>query len=601
MKSKCTSVDSIWQYFGQIKDVDKKSEYIMNRYEVLAQKPGLSDSANKLMEKMTNYSVKSPDPVFLCYFYTLKKIGAFRSGDIENAWIWHKKREPFEPFATSNNKLSDYIIVANMLYYTSRPDSAIRVLQSALNYSTTVKDTFYRQTVLINLGSAYYEVGLYGAASNCFTQASRFAFTSKEYRQVLYTNLLASLNAEGKYVNVIQLVKKRKEMLETIPGREDLVELIRLNYLSSLLNLNSSKSLIDEQFRIIESNEIQPRNKSFYIQLKGKKFRKEGDLAGFKKLYTENLSFILENQPGSIPDHIDGFIFGMKNNLFLVGFNQLYSAYNEIKADHTTYLLLSNYASIFSEIKNKEGNKLESINWSLKEKQYLDKLNEVGDDLKNSNIQQEMEKARIMQILEDRQHQIETSQIKQKWLIAASIIFAALLISTALFLFQFNINRKRQLSILKLESELKEKELELLKQNQEKQNSTVFTSKLVLSKIDDVISKIRVSDLSAHPTMVGIKSELERLLEVEIQSEAELSEEKDVFEEYQYLIEKYPMLSDMNQTTYKIFVLSILNNAPKDIANLLNLNMQYVRNVRSKIKKEISENMGENWDWSDLV
>ena len=61
------------------------------------------------------------------------------------------------------------------------------------------------------------------------------------------------------------------------------------------------------------------------------------------------------------------------------------------------------------------------------------------------------------------------------------------------------------------------------------------------------------------------------------------------------------MLSDMNHTTYKIFVLSILNNAPKDIANLLNLNMQYVRNVRSKIKKEISENMGENWDWSDLV
>jgi hypothetical protein len=31
------------------------------------------------------------------------------------------------------------------------------------------------------------------------------------------------------------------------------------------------------------------------------------------------------------------------------------------------------------------------------------------------------------------------------------------------------------------------------------------------------------------------------------------------------------------------------------------LNIQYVRNVRSKLKKELSEEMGENWDWPDLA
>jgi hypothetical protein len=101
--------------------------------------------------------------------------------------------------------------------------------------------------------------------------------------------------------------------------------------------------------------------------------------------------------------------------------------------------------------------------------------------------------------------------------------------------------------------------------------------------------------------MVDIKIELERLKGVELPIEGETIEESDIFEKYQYLSEKFPSLTEMNSTSYKILVLSILDNAPKDIANLLNLNMQYVRNVRSKLKKELSEQMGENWDWPDLA
>jgi hypothetical protein len=229
------------------------------------------------------------------------------------------------------------------------------------------------------------------------------------------------------------------------------------------------------------------------------------------------------------------------------------------------------------------------------------RMSQVSDELQNSNIQQEMEKVRILQILDQQKYKIEKAEIKGNWLLALSVVFGALLISTALFLFQFNINKKKQLSILELESELKEKELEMLKQNQEKQQNTVFTSKLILNKIDELILKIKNSNLSNNPTMVDIKIELERLKGVELPIEGETIEESDIFEKYQYLSEKFPSLTEMNSTSYKILVLSILDNAPKDIANLLNLNMQYVRNVRSKLKKELSEQMGENWDWPDLA
>jgi len=163
------------------------------------------------------------------------------------------------------------------------------------------------------------------------------------------------------------------------------------------------------------------------------------------------------------------------------------------------------------------------------------------------------------------------------------------------------VNRKKQLSILKLESELKEKELELLRQNQEKQQNTVFTSKLILNKIEELILKIKNSNLSNNPTMVDVKIEMERLIRVDLPIDGIQTDESDIFEHYQYLTEKYSSLADINTTSYKILVLSILDNAPKDIANLLNLNMQYVRNVRSKLKKELSDELGEDWDWPDLA
>ncbi len=601
MRKKCTNVDSVWLYFESQSDVVKRSEFVMNKYNQLSQNPKYADSAVKLLKKLTKFAKSNPDPKFLCYYFSLQKNISFLSNNLEQAWYWHNKRVPFEPFAPINNKLSDDIITGNMLYFESKIDSAISLLQKALNFSIKEKDTFYRQTLLINLGSAYYDVGFYGASSNCFSQASLFSFPTIEYKQVLYTNLLASLNAEYKHKDVINIVKQNSNLMSSLTGRRDMAQLFRLNYVSALLVSNSDIHEVKLQLDSVENFEIDDHLKSFYLFMKGRYLRSINDLSGFKKLYEENMAFIYNNQPSTVADHIEGFKFGLSKGLFKVSFDEFYKEYVKITPSETKYLLLANYADIFSSIKKSEGKIDESKSWEQVSDKFMLRMSKVSDELQNSNIQQEMEKVRILQILDQQKYQIEKAEIKGNWLLALSVVFGALLISTALFLYQFNINRKKHLSILQLESELKEKELEMLKQNQERQQNTVFTSKLILTKIDELILKIKNSNLSNNPTMVDIKIELERLKGVELPHEGETIEESEIFEKYQYLSEKFPSLTEMNSTSYKILVLSILDNAPKDIANLLNLNMQYVRNVRSKLKKELSEEMGENWDWPDLA
>lgn len=601
MKKKCTNVDSIWVHFESQSDIIKRTEFIINKYNQLTQVPGLNDSADKLLKKLTKFAKSNPDPTFLCYYFSLQKNIAFHSGDMKQAWYWHHKRVPFEPFAPVNNKLSDDIVYGNMLYMESRIDSAIYVLDNTLNFSIKEKDTFYRQTILINLGSAYYDVGFYGAASSCFSEASLFSFPTLEYKQVLYTNLLASLNSERKFKEVIKIAKQNPALFSMSSGRPDMTQLFRLNYISALLSSKYEVSEVKRQIDSVENYAIDDQLKSFYLFMKGRYFRTINDLASFKKLYLDNLTFLYNNQPKSVLDHAEGIQFGLSRDLFTVDFNEFYKEYAQITPSETNYLLLSNYADIFNAIKKQQGKLAEARSWEQESDKFLLKMSKVSDELRNSNIQQEMEKAKIRRLLDEQKYQIEKAAIKGNWLLALSVVFGALLISTALFLYQFNINRKKQLSILELESELKEKELELLKQNQEKQQNTVFTSKIILSKIDELIVKIRNSNLSSNPTMVDIKVELERLKDVELPFETENIEQSDIFEKYQYLTEKFPSLADINSTTYKILVLSILDNAPKDIANLLNLNTQYVRNVRSKLKKELSEELGEDWDWPDLA
>lgn len=601
MQRKCKNVDSIWLYFTKEPVESPKSEFIMNKFEQLSANPEFKDSSDKLMKRIVHFVETNPDPKFLCYYYTLQKKIAFQSGDIEAAWRWHNKRLPFEPFASVNNRLSDDVILGNMMYFNSRIDSAIYVFQRALNFATKNKDTFYKQTILINLGSAYYEVGYYGAASNCFSQASILRFPTPEYKQVLYTNLLASLNAEGKHKEVIKVVKESQDILVKGVGRTDLRQLYRLNYISALMNTKVSLNIVKNQLDTVESEEINEYLKNFYLFMKGRYFRAKGDLKSFKTLYLENLDFIYESQPKSVSDHTEGINFGLEKGLFTVDFNRFFKEYQEIEPSETTYMILSTYAELFRGIKNSQGDLSEAREWEQRRDKFLLKMNEVGEELRNSNIQQEMEKVRIMQILDVQKYKIEKAELRENWLLALSVVFGALLISTALFLYQFNINRKKQLSILQLESELKEKELELLKQNQEKQQNTVFTSKLILSKIEELINKIKNSNLASNPTLVDIKVELERLKGVDLPSENEMDDDSDIFEKYQYLTDKFPVLADLNSTTYKILVLSILDNAPKDIANLLNLNMQYVRNVRSKLKKELAAELGEDWDWPDLA
>ena len=66
-----------------------------------------------------------------------------------------------------------------------------------------------------------------------------------------------------------------------------------------------------------------------------------------------------------------------------------------------------------------------------------------------------------------------------------------------------------------------------------------------------------------------------------------------------YLFDKIPSLASLNQTERKILILTVIGSKPKEIGSVLNLNDQYIRNVKSKIKKLLPEEL-QNAEWEQL-
>lgn len=607
MNFSCTHVDSIWAFVNEFDATNKFAETAINEYNRLNAIPDLQDSAKKILTLLENHAKLNPDPVFLSYYCAMKSHNAIADDDDANVRYWHEKWQSYEPFASSNNIISHGLDMGFYSYRKNLFDSAIINFNKSLDVSESSGDTFYRNIILINLGATFYKVNMYKSASECFSKA----LVEMEPKNIdniepnrlnelimLNNNLMVSFSQEGKYQEVFDIYHKYENFLGQEEIEEQTKTLFKLNYITALTNTENYTKSEKILLSIIPPN-LDDYNYSYFSKVRSHLWLNQGKYDSFSRFYNNFLPILYENQPSSIDAHIMNLKEGLKFGLIALNYDSLYTRYIEIEPNLYNYNSLSYYCNLFSQIESKRGNTVSSLEWKNKELEFSLAFNKNSDNIKLSNIKEEIKRAKILKKVSDQENLIERSKLRQNWLTASSAIFGALLIVLALLFISMNRSRKKRINILALEAELKEKEVELLKIQNEKQANSVITSNMAIQKISELSNFIRQSDLAKNPTMIDIRMNLDRLTEV-VYKEYNEEVQEDIFENYEYLREKYPCTKDLNTTSFRVMILSILENTPKDIANLLNLNMQYVRNVRSKIKKDLQNEIGVDWDWPNL-
>jgi DNA-binding CsgD family transcriptional regulator len=319
----------------------------------------------------------------------------------------------------------------------------------------------------------------------------------------------------------------------------------------------------------------------------------------FKTTLNTLSPFLYQNQPRSISEMQTILKTAIDEKLYSPNLDSLIYMYDvELKTSTDIYSSIV-YCDLISHIVNGRGDKTGADIWSNRSIKHQLELSQLKDSLQDKDIENEIAQVELNHRISEKQKIINQASTKNKFiligLLCAVIVLVALLIVLRLIL----RNRKNSTQILELEKTMRENEIVVLQKEKELKEKTITLAQSVLVQVSKLSENIRNSSFSKDPQVLLLKQDLDRLSELST-SFSELDIQNDVaYSEFDYLFDKIPSLAPLNQTERKILILTIMGSRPKEIGSVLALNDQYVRNVKSKIKKLLPEEM-QNVEWDQL-
>jgi hypothetical protein len=605
----CKNIDSLWRYYQTHGGISEHGAELVNKVNASLAHPTTLDSGRKLIDLMEGHSKAKPEPHFLAYFYAMQSRLAWYKGNDSLGNDWHYKWLSFESFATDMNVISHYLDLGNVEFSRSNFDSAIVHYRKALLRSQSSDDEFFRITILNNLGAAYFYTHLMSLASDCFAEV--LVLVEEKFRNdptfnlsnhdltIIRANLMATLNQESNFSQAREVFAQH-ETDALKPDVEPFAQqLFLLNHVYTLIKTNEIK-LAETYLGRLKQDSILPNLLSFYIGLQGAVHAEKENYEALKNLLTMNREWLMENLVADLSDFREILILAIEKGLIQLDYGSILAKYEEIR-DEGDAFVNANFCHLLATILRQQGREIEALEWDLASRDFdLSFQNEV-DEFKISDVRNKIELAKLKSEIRNKEELIKSAESRQKFLLGLVSISIAFLIAIGYLLLTLNKSRKQRLELLTLESEKQAQSIELLRLQNEKQMNSIMSSNFAVKQLEHIIHKMREPNLLGNPLIVGFRQDLEQLLAVEFNvAMGSQGEAAETVEDYEYLKIQFPLLAEWNETAFKILVLSVLENQPKEIAKLLSLNMQYVRNVRSKLKKMLSEQIKDDWDWPDL-
>ena len=101
---------------------------------------------------------------------------------------------------------------------------------------------------------------------------------------------------------------------------------------------------------------------------------------------------------------------------------------------------------------------------------------------------------------------------------------------------------------------------------------------MMMEKTGDLIKQLKNMKSANKDDLEEIRRSLEGMVRVDTGSNPQMAD--NFIKENDLLLNKYPIIKEMNLTERRIFILSVEGFKSKDISNLVGVTPQYIHNVR---------------------
>jgi tetratricopeptide (TPR) repeat protein len=589
------SADSLWAQLSKIKEGSYEMVTFRELHR-LSQMPNKKSEHDKLLGLALQRGEREGNQRVQVYYNINKSFNLIWVGSYDSALQCGQRAMELGKSFTDISPCMYYSPISISYYQLGNWSEAINFMKMGYEHAKKVKDYANLNSYATNLGTYYFNNGMYGSASRYFHEAVAAGQKNGKISNVLINNIISIKSTELGVLSTIEDWKNYDSILSK-PSNEFERQLTLLNK----VNLFQAQKRWEEASRLLQQvpdsaldlyfiinkmslvlNDLNRKpdrliRMSEYV-VQHKHWLRRNFTQGLMELHT-NLNDVIQYNPNLLP--LDTLFKWEVDNDANLNQNALAKSFlNELYAKH--------YAS--------SGNYVMSSNRLSAAMVYTREYMQTNDSLKRADFIERMENARINEKLDDLT--IELQQKTQRNQLVTIVLIALLLILglTILVLWLLNRKREKSLELIQVQLHQQEEEQRFLRKERELNDRIVSITHMMMEKTGDLVKQLKGMKSANKEDLEEIRKALEAMVRVDTGSNPQMAD--TLMKENDALLNNYPAIKDLNLTERRIFILSVEGFKSKDISNLVGVTPQYIHNVRSKIRKIL--NLENQIHWEEL-
>ncbi len=464
-------------------------------------------------------------------------------------------------------------------YFMGQTDSALLHWKLAYRRAKDEGNTYSVLVIANNLGTYYFNTGMLEMARKYFMVADEMSVKEHQRNPVVVNNIVSILMSEGKTAEANRYWRDNAALLEgnmkSYYGQLYMINGALLDQLSG--RWGKARDVLKQMPR----DQVEGQLMSEYLRLGvaqmeyEKRYVNAGDEAFFRAQCLQHLGTACVHLKSYLLDRIQRLgDRAMRDSLYAFYVSKLPSGEHHVVAEAAKLLLQVGVTGLPVDVS--------ALRLSAAE-HALAHLQSQNEQRKSEDVEI-LEFERLSFRLSEQQRALGDLQVRQ-WILAACLLLAVLIAGLLWMIYRKNTK------IAAIGAEKSRLEIQGLENEIALNGRLVEYSKLIIDKEKDFLQRleeIRKGLPGEHQaTVKSLIRELDGAARINHQENPFVAE--SLLQQQDQLNEKYPGFEQLNATEKRILVLTEHLYTSKDIAQMLGCSPQYVRNVRSRIRKKISE------------
>ncbi len=435
-----------------------------------------------------------------------------------------------------------------------------------------------------NIGTLYFDIREYDKASNYFTTALITAQEIKAEVPMLINNIITCALVDSDGQDAIQLYKKYSGTFKpNNPYEKTIYDLNKVHYFWKVQQLDSFKHYLDsvEVGNIGEvANNMRDHQYLFY-------FAQTQNSKSFDTLFSKYRNIILEDPFTNLPQWSDVLCYAQTKGMTTLTYSQLKKIHNQYKdtSNKKFQSTLSNLLYLHS------SDELSKKKWLIEHLQYeLDIVkssavsfqNDLKNQIKIHDLKSENNEIKLKLELESAENKTYLTMALGSTLVLILSVFGFVL---------FQKNKKITIQKLQLEIQNSRNIDEINTTKKQFAERLISANKTINKRLDKLSSKLKNSEFSKNPEILQVRKELDSITQLKGEWNSELQQIESI-EDIRYLHEHFQCIQNFNQTEQSLLALIVKGHKVKEIATLMNISEQHVRNTKTKVLKSMSREKG---------